>query len=83
MQEFIETNHKKVRINDKIQAKLEKHYAITKSLFGHYAIERELSNPLIEYARYVLSHGNEGEKTAFANGIVTKISIKNGVLGFV
>ena len=32
LQEFIEANHKKVRINDKIQAKLEKHYAITKSL---------------------------------------------------
>ena len=80
LQEFIEANHKKINITDRLQARVEKHYGITKTLFSHYEIETKLENPFVEYSRYVLSNGTEGEKTAFANGIVNDLVIKNGVI---
>lgn len=82
LQEFIEANHKKVNITDKLQSKLEKHYAVTKSLFSHYAIERELSKPLVEYARYVLCHGTQSEKSALAKGIKSPLIIRNEQINF-
>ena len=83
MQEFIEAHYKKVRISDKIQAKIEKHMYVTKSLLDHYKIDQKLDVPLIEYSRYVLSMGTEIEKAALADGITTKLKIKNGILSFV
>jgi len=80
LQEFIEANHKKIRISDKLQAKIEKHYGITQTLFEHYEVETKLEKPLIEYARYVLNHGTEGEKTALASGIQSKLMLKNSEL---
>lgn len=78
--EFLENNHSKMSINNKLLAKVEKHYSITQTLLSHYKIEQKLDNPFIEYSRYVLSKGTENEKTAFSEGIVTKLSIKNGLL---
>ena len=83
LQEFIEAHYKKVRISDKIQAKIEKHMYVTKSLLDHYKIDQKLDVPLIEYSRYVLSMGTEIEKAALADGITTKLKIKNGILSFV
>ena len=82
LQEFVEANHKKIRISDKLQVKVEKHYGITKALLDHYKLEQELDIPFVEYARYVLTRGTESEKTAFANGITTKLQIKESQLGF-
>jgi predicted metal-binding protein len=82
LQEFIETSHKKIRISDKLQAKVEKHYAITRTLLDHYQIEQKLDVPFIEYARYVLTKGTEGEKTTFASGITTKLQITESLLSF-
>ena len=82
LQEFIEANHKKVHITDKIQAKIEKHMYVTKSLLDHYKIDQKLDVPLIEYSRYVLSVGTEIEKATLADGITTKLNIKNGSLRF-
>ena len=82
LQEFIEANHKKIHITNKLQAKVEKHYAITRTLFDHYKVEQTLGKPFIEYSRYVLSHGTETEKSAFASGLITRLAIKNGTLMF-
>lgn len=71
-----------MQVNDKLQAKVEKHYAVTKVLFEHYKVEMKLTVPFVEYSRYVLKSGTENEKTALANGIQTKLQIKNGQLKF-
>lgn len=78
LQEFIEAHHKKINISDKLRAKVEKHYGVTKTLFAHYKIETSLDNPFIEYSRYVLSNGTEIERMAFAIGIKNELAIKNG-----
>lgn len=78
--EFIEKNYKKIDINDKLRAKIEKHYSITQNLLGYYKLEQKLDKPFIEYSRYVLKKGNENEMTNFSQGIKTSLSIKNGVL---
>jgi len=78
--EFLENNHSKISINNKLLAKIEKHYSITQTLLRHYKIEQKLESPFIEYSRYVLSKGTENEKTTFSEGFVTKLSIKNGLL---
>jgi len=82
LQGFIEANHEKIKINDKLKAKTDKHFYVTKTLFTHYAIEQQLDDPFIEYSRYVLSNGTESEKTAFANGIESRLLITNGQLSF-
>jgi site-specific DNA recombinase len=82
LQEFIEQNEKKLKVSDKLRAKIERHYSATSSLLSHYKVEQTLSSPLIEYTRYVLSNGTETEKTALANGINSKLSIEKGLLGF-
>lgn len=82
LQEFIEANHKAIRVSDKLKAKIERHYSATRSLFTHYKIDHELNDPLIEYTRYVLDSGTEAEKTALASSIITKVVISNGVLEF-
>ncbi len=82
LQEFIEKNHKKIQISDKLRSKIEKHYAITKTLFSHYKIDHKLKTPFVEYSRYVLSAGAESERTALANGIQTKLQLKNSLLSF-
>ncbi len=80
LREFIEENYKKIDISDKLRAKVEKHYSVTKTLLDHYKVEVQLENPFIEYSRYVLSNGTENEKTTFANGIGGKLLIKDGKL---
>lgn len=78
--EFIEKNHKKININDKLRAKIEKHYSITQNLLGYYKIEQKLDKPFIEYSRYVLTKGNENEMTNFAKGLKNQLIIKHGRL---
>jgi len=80
LQEFIEQNYKDIRITDKLQAKIEKHYHTTQTLLGHYKIQQKLDEPLIEYARYILSRGTENDRTAFAAGIETKLQIRESQL---
>ena len=82
LQEFIEANYKKIRISDKLQAKIERHYGATQSILSHYKIKQKLDKPLIEYSRYVLSAGTENEKTMLARGIKRKLKIRNGKLEF-
>jgi len=82
LQEFIEANHKKIHITNKLREKVEKHYGVTKTLFDHYKIEVTLETPFVEYARYVLINGTEGDKTAFANGIQMQLAVREGVLIF-
>lgn len=78
--EFIEANHKKMRFSDKLMAKAEKHYNITKTLFSHYKVEQDLDVPIIEYSRYVLMKGTETEMTAFARGLNSNLTIKDSTL---
>jgi site-specific DNA recombinase len=80
LQEFIETNHKKIRITDKLQAKIEKHYGVTKTLFDYYKVEVELESPFVEYSRYVLNNGTEGERTSLTKGMLTRLAIKDSIL---
>ncbi len=77
---FIEDHPRTLQITDKLQAKVEKHYAITNSLFGHYKVEAKLDKPFIEYARYVLMHGTFTDQLHFASGIKQKLHLRNGKL---
>ena len=81
--EFIEKNHRKININDKLQAKIEKHYSMTQNLLGYYKFEQKLDKPFIEYSRYILKRGTEAECTAFAAGIKTKLQLLNSKLTIV
>lgn len=83
LQEFIEKNHKKIYLSDKLQAKVERHNHIAQTLLEHYGVTRKLGAPLVEYARYVLVRGTEAEKTNLAANIKTKLQIKNDALQFV
>lgn len=71
---FIEKNHDKIHITSKLQAKVEKHYAITKTLFSHYGVDTKLSTPFVEYSRYVLLKGGFNEQLNYAKGIKHKLS---------
>jgi len=80
LQKFIEQNYDVIKITDKLRAKTEKHYQVTKTLMEHYKFDKKLDTPFIEYSRYILSRGTEAERTAYANGITTKLKIKNGII---
>lgn len=80
--EFIEANHGKMKFSDKLLAKAEKHYNITKTLFSHYKVEQDLDLPIIEYSRYVLMKGTELERVIFAKGIAIKLKLKGGLVLF-
>lgn len=81
LQEFVETNHRKIRVSNKLLAKIERHYSTARTLLEHYRIEQKLDDPIIEYTRYVLGRGTEHEKKGLAQGIETKLLITGGVLG--
>jgi len=82
LKDFIETHHSEIKIGDKLRAKVDKHMYVTNTLLTHYNIDRELSDPFVEYARYVLISGTENERTSLAAGIETAIQIKHGILEF-
>ncbi len=80
LQDFIEINYQKIHINDKLQAKCEKHYQVTQTLLDYYKFNQKLDDSFVEYSRYVLSRGTEAEKTAYAKGFKTKLAINCGEL---
>jgi hypothetical protein len=71
---------KKIRVTPKLQAKIDRHYTIAQNILRQYGVERPPATPLVEYSRYMPRGGSETEKTAFANGITNKVSVKNGAL---
>lgn len=79
---FIEDNSGELRISDKLQAKIEKHLSVTRTLFDHYKVSRTLDEPIIEYARYVLSKGTFTDRLSLATGIQQKLQLRNGSIGF-
>lgn len=81
LQKLIEQNYDEIKITDKLRAKIEKHYQMTKTLMEHYKFDKKLDAPFIEYSRYVLSRGTETERTSYANGFQTKLLMTNGILG--
>ena len=82
LQSFIEEHHQRISIEEKLRAKVDKHFYITKTLLKHYKIEQKLDDPFIEYSRYVLSSGTESERIIFATGVRTKLQIRHGELEF-
>ena len=82
LQDFIERHHTEIVINEKLRAKVDKHMYVTKTLFAHYNINQQLSDPFIEYSRYVLTNGTEIERTGLAMGIETTLQIRQGNLEF-
>lgn len=82
MKNFIEKNYATIKISDKLRVKVDKHMYVTRTLLSYYSIDRELSDPFVEYARYVLTSGTENERTSLAAGIETTIQIKHGILEF-
>lgn len=82
LQKFIESNHKDLKITGNLYAKIEKHYFVTKTLFDHYKVEKELDIPVVEYSRYVLTSGTENERMALAAGLARKLQIREGQLEF-
>ncbi len=83
LQAFIEKNHKAIKISSKLQAKVERHYSMTQSLFAHYQLYQQLASPFIEYTRYVLDKGTENERAGLAAGIVSKLEILQSKFRFV
>lgn len=82
LSKFIEINYSRITVTDKLQAKIEKHQAVTNSLLSHYKLEVKTSPPLVEYARYVLDQGSLNEMFGLAEGITTKLSLKDKKLSF-
>lgn len=82
LQEFVEEHHNNIAITDKLRARTEKHYQVTKTLLEYYDLEQKLEQPFIEYSRYILTRGTETERTAYANGLATKLRVMNGRLSF-
>lgn len=82
LRKFIEVNANEVGVNDKLRAKIEKHYSVAQSLLTHYKIKVSLDKPLVEYARYVLEKETFNETLGLAEGITTKLTFKNGELRF-
>lgn len=82
MRDFIDANHKQIKISEKLRAKVDKHMYVTKTLLTHYKIDQKLDEPFIEYARYVLMNGTESEKTGLAAGMETTLQIRHGKLEF-
>lgn len=80
LEPLIEKEVKKIQVSAKLQTKIDKHYSITQRILEQYGVATPPSKPLVEYARYILKSGSEAEKTAFANGIVSKVSVKDGSL---
>lgn len=80
LQEFVENHYRDITINDKLRARIEKHYQITRALLVHHKLDKILDDPILEYSRYVLSRGTEAEKIAYANGFVDKLTISQGVV---
>jgi hypothetical protein len=83
MQEFIEKYYKMITVTNKLQAKIERHSHVTKTLLEYYGFSQKLGAPLVEYARYVLTRGTDTEKTNLAANIKTKLQIRNDSLQFV
>lgn len=67
--EFIENHADEISITDELRAKVEQHTDVTQSLLGYYGVDIELSSPFIEYARYILTKGNDKELTILVKGI--------------
>lgn len=82
LQTFIEANHHILRISDKLQTVINQHYGATQSLMTHYGMVKELAEPIVEYARYVLTKGTEIERIVLAKGLTSKIAIKNQTIIF-
>lgn len=80
LESLIEKGAEKIRVTPKLQAKIDHHYAVAQNILGQYGVERSPASPLVEYSRYVLRSGSETEKNAFADGIINKIAVRNGVL---
>lgn len=83
LEPLIEKEMRKIHVTTKLQAKIDKHYTVTQNILKQYKVEQTPAKPLLEYARYVLRGGSEAEKTALANGITNKVSVKNGTLRIV
>ncbi len=83
LQEFIEQHLDEIRTSSKLQVKIEKHYAVTKTLFEYYNVGKKLEEPLIEYTRYVLTRGGYTEKIDLIKGIHNKLSLEGGQLEFI
>lgn len=79
---FIEQHSSKIKIDDKLQAKTDKHFYTTKTLLNHYKIEQKLDEPFVEYSRYILQNGTEAERIRFAAGIKTRLQLRYGELEF-
>lgn len=82
LQAFIQKHCSKINIDDKLRAKTDKHYYVTKTLFSHYKIEQKLDEPFIEYSRYILQNGTEAERIRFAAGVLTQLQLRHGELEF-
>lgn len=83
LQKFIEQHLDEIRLSSKLQAKIEKHYGVTKTLFEYHNVSKKLEEPIIEYTRYVLTRGGYTEKIDLIKGIYNKLSLSKGQLAFI
>lgn len=80
LNDFINNNHKKVKISDELSQLISQHREASNILITHYDIDQQLDDPVVEYARYVLNKGSELKKRQLVDGITNNLLLKNGVL---
>ena len=83
LERFIEQHLDEIRLSSKLQAKIEKHYGVTKTLFEYHNVGKKLEEPMVEYTRYVLRRGGYTEKIDLIKGIHNKLSFGGGQLAFI
>lgn len=79
---FLEENLTKIKLGDKLQDQIERHYVVTESLVSYHNMKIKLKDPILEYTRYVLTKGSYTEKAEFTKGIKNQLIIKDGILRF-
>lgn len=78
LMQFIEKEAESLDISSSLRAKVEQHTEATRSLLDHYKVKVDLADPLSEYARYVLTKGNEKDRHELAKGIQQRLLFKGG-----
>jgi hypothetical protein len=78
--DFVENNINQLRFQPKFRELADNHYKVAKSVADQYGITLVESHPVVEYIRYILTHGSFTEKTFIAKYLQTLVAIKDGEL---
>lgn len=77
LKDFINNNPRKLQFSDDLKKLVVQHREATNALMNHYDMHQSLSEPIIEYSRYILTKGSDEEKLQLIEGIVNNLTIRN------